>query len=122
MKMLKENSRLSWKEIGERVFLTGQANGARVQQLEDNGTIKKYTIQILEENQQYITVFMNSNEFIRFERLVSEFEAVIEFHKITGEGCYLIKSTFDKQQLDHFLDAISTYARYRVNESIRQIK
>lgn len=119
---LKENSRLSWKEIGERVYLTGQAVGARVQQLEDDGTIQKYTIQTPESNQQFITVFMNSNEFIRFEKLVSKVNEVIEFHKITGDGCYLIKSTFDKQHLEDFLKSISVYARYRINESLRQIK
>ncbi|KDN14270.1 AsnC family transcriptional regulator [Snodgrassella communis] len=35
--LLKSNSRLSWKEIGEKVFLSGQAVGLRVQNLVDRG-------------------------------------------------------------------------------------
>lgn len=33
--LLEQNSRLKWKEIGERVHLTGQAVAARIQKLED---------------------------------------------------------------------------------------
>jgi Lrp/AsnC family transcriptional regulator, leucine-responsive regulatory protein len=37
--LLKMNSRMSWKEIGKKVFLSGQAVGLRVQNLRDSGVI-----------------------------------------------------------------------------------
>ncbi|WP_141673515.1 AsnC family transcriptional regulator, partial [Gilliamella apicola] len=40
---LKKNSRQSWKEIGEKVYLSGQAVGQRVQELYDNHIIEKFT-------------------------------------------------------------------------------
>ena len=36
IRLLEENSRLKWKEIGDIVHLTGQAVAARIQKLEDS--------------------------------------------------------------------------------------
>lgn len=41
IELLKQDSRLSHKEIGQRVHRTGQAVGARIAQLMDAGFIKK---------------------------------------------------------------------------------
>lgn len=43
---LSRNSRISMKELGEKVHLTGQAVASRVAKLEDNGVIKGYTINV----------------------------------------------------------------------------
>nr|MCX3331078.1 winged helix-turn-helix transcriptional regulator [Bacillus pacificus] len=42
IKLLQENARMNWKEIGERVHLTGQAVGKRINKLEEAGVIQKY--------------------------------------------------------------------------------
>jgi Lrp/AsnC family leucine-responsive transcriptional regulator len=44
IEILKQDSRLSHKEIGQRVHRTGQAVGACINQLIDAGIIKNYTI------------------------------------------------------------------------------
>lgn len=41
---LSQNSRITMKELGEKVHLTGQAAASRVAKLEDNGVIEGYTI------------------------------------------------------------------------------
>lgn len=43
---LRNNARMTMKELGEQVFLTGQAVKNRVEQLEDMGILKRYTINI----------------------------------------------------------------------------
>ncbi|MER1293384.1 winged helix-turn-helix transcriptional regulator, partial [Bacillus sp. C1(2022)] len=39
---LSKNSRMTMKELGEKVHLTGQAASARVAKLEDQGVIEGY--------------------------------------------------------------------------------
>lgn len=41
---LRENSRITMKELGEKVFLTGQAAKNRVERLQDLGIVERYTI------------------------------------------------------------------------------
>ncbi|MBU3135473.1 AsnC family transcriptional regulator [Clostridium gasigenes] len=118
IQILKENGRLSWKEVGEKIHMTGQAVGLRVQHLQDSGKIKKFTISELFENLQFITIFMNSTNFASFEQYVLQYSEVVELHKISGDGCYMIKSYFDKEQLNLFLSHILKFGRYRLNQSI----
>lgn len=56
---LKENSRQSWREIGEKVFLSSQAVGQRVQELLKNHIIEKFTIKEQKSQLQFITIYMN---------------------------------------------------------------
>lgn len=44
--ILKNDSRLSHKEIGEMVHRTGQAVGQRIAKMQDEGLIQKYSIVI----------------------------------------------------------------------------
>ncbi|MEW8987666.1 MAG: winged helix-turn-helix transcriptional regulator, partial [Bacillus sp. (in: firmicutes)] len=49
LKMIEEltlNSRITMKELGEKVHLTGQAASSRVAKLEDLGIIEGYTIKV----------------------------------------------------------------------------
>jgi len=41
---LRNNSRQSWREIGDKVFLSSQAVGQRVQDLLNNHIIEKFTL------------------------------------------------------------------------------
>ena len=43
---LSKNSRITMKELGEKVHLTGPATSARVAKLEDSGVIEAYTIKV----------------------------------------------------------------------------
>jgi len=49
--------------------------------------------------------------------------AIIEAHRISGEGCYLLTvSVPDQDTLNMLLDDILFYGTYRVNLSIKQLK
>lgn len=49
LKELLNNSRITMRELGERVHLSGQAAANRVMKLEDNGIIDGYTINLNRE-------------------------------------------------------------------------
>lgn len=40
LKLLQQNSRMQWREIGEQVHLTGQAVGHRIRKMEEQGIIE----------------------------------------------------------------------------------
>ena len=52
--LLKHDSRLTHKQIGQHVHRTGQTVGARIAQLMDAGIIKNYTITIGYEYKQFL--------------------------------------------------------------------
>lgn len=120
--LLKINSRMSWKEIGEKVFLSGQAVGLRVQSLLDRGVIERFTVSEYYESEQFITIYMNGSRFEEFENMVSCFAAVEALHKITGDGCYFIHTRFAAAELEQFLQQVALYARYKVSHNLRRIK
>lgn len=122
LKILKENAKTSLKEIGERVHKSGQAVGLRIKKLEEQQIIQNYTINIHYPDSQLITIFMDSNNFVEFENFIQQdLEHISEFYKISGEGCYIIKSHFGLTELQLFLDNISKYCRYKVNHLTRQL-
>ena len=118
---LRNNSRQSWREIGDKVFLSSQAVGQRVQDLLNNHIIEKFTIKEQKQHLQFITIYMKTNQFTSFENLVKSFNEVTEFYKITGDGCYMIISHFDSDALNLFLTKITDFGRYKVSHRLKQI-
>ena len=128
IRLLTENSRAQWKEIGEQIHMTGQAVGNRIKKLEDNGIIKAYSV-ILNEMKlgltftAFVTVFMKTTNHGSFVNFINESKEVSEGHRISGEGCYLLKVKVQSQeQLNNFLNKILTFGNYRLNLSIQEIK
>jgi Lrp/AsnC family leucine-responsive transcriptional regulator len=128
LKLLKENSRRQWKEIGESIHMTGQAVGNRIRKMEDEGIIEEYTISVNELKlgktiQAFIMVFLKSNRHLEFQKYLTENPDIKEVHRISGEGCYMIKASIsDQAALNNTLDEILKYANYRINISIGKIK
>ncbi|MEH7120571.1 Lrp/AsnC family transcriptional regulator [Neobacillus vireti] len=128
LKLLKENSRRQWKEIGESIHMTGQAVGNRIRRMEEEGIIEQYTISVNELKigksiQAFIMVFLKSNRHLEFQNYLKENPDIKEVHRISGEGCYMIKASIsDQVALNHTLDEILKYANYRINISIGKIK
>lgn len=128
LKVLRENSKTQLKEIGEWVHLTGQAVSNRISRMEDLGIIKGYSV-VLDETllgitiTAYITVFMKTIQHASFRAFLKKNEFVQEAHKISGDGCYLLKvQTASQGELSSFLDAILEFGNYRVSMSIDKIK
>lgn len=126
--LLKENSRLQWRQIGELVHLTGQAVANRIKNMEQNRVIEKYTINLNSSKLDksliaYITVFMKTSNHPVFIQFIKNTESIIECHRISGDGCYLLKVNIpNEENLMCLLNKILKFGNYRVNISISKIK
>lgn len=125
---LQKNGRMQWREIGELVHLSGQAVGGRIRKLEEMGVIEGYTVRLNHSKLDaaitaLVTIFIKSTDHASFQAFIKPHPAIIEAHRISGEGCYLLKvSVADQEALNKLLDEILHYGNYRVNLSINQIK
>ncbi|WP_161842509.1 Lrp/AsnC family transcriptional regulator [Candidatus Enterococcus huntleyi] len=112
--ILTENSRLSNKEIGQLIHMTGQAVGNRITKMIENGTIKKFTIEINRQRTQFIRIYMDSNRFEAFEKMVNAHEEITSFCKISGQACYMVTAHFTDEALGEFIDELADWARYTI--------
>jgi Lrp/AsnC family leucine-responsive transcriptional regulator len=125
---LGENSRLEWKEVGQKVHMTGQAVAARVHKLEDQGIIEGYSLRVNQSKIGYpitafITVFMKTAAHDKFQNFINSKTMIVETHRVSGEGCYWLKAvTSSHEELNKLLDEILAYGNYRSNISIAKIK
>lgn len=126
--LLRENSRCQWKEIGEKVHLTGQAVAARVQALQDAGIIESFTVALNAAKLgcpilAFITVFMTSANHTPFRLFLEQEGRISEAHRVSGEGCYWLKADLASHAgLNNLLENILRYGNYRLNMSIDKVK
>jgi DNA-binding Lrp family transcriptional regulator len=112
--ILKQNSKLTNKEIGEIVHLTGQAVSNRVMKLQDEGIIQRFSIVVNYPNTQYIRIFMDSNQYTTFETFINQYKEIEVFHKVSGQACYLLISHFTEVTFPLFIEKLSKWGRYSV--------
>ncbi|QRG68082.1 Lrp/AsnC family transcriptional regulator [Brevibacillus choshinensis] len=126
--LLRENSRLQWKDIGEQVHLSGQAVGNRIRRMEEQGIIQGYTT-IIDASKvspaltAFISMFMKTNDHQPFLRFISNCPDIVEAHRTSGEGCYsLIVNVPDQTALNALLDGLLAFGNYRISLSIGKMK
>ncbi|MFB5086354.1 Lrp/AsnC family transcriptional regulator [Psychrobacillus sp. PGGUH221] len=125
MRILNElsmNSRLTMKELGEKVHLTGPAVSARVAKLEDQGVIEGYSIKVNRVKlgcfiHAYITIITQSTYHQPYLSFIKNQEKhIINNYKISGEGCYLLECKFPSNEiLNDFLTALNEHANYKLS-------
>ncbi|MCY8169166.1 Lrp/AsnC family transcriptional regulator [Bacillus spizizenii] len=119
---LSKNSRITMKELGEKVHLTGQAAALRVAKLEDNGVIEGYTIKV---NQVKLGCYIHAllNIYIKsihhqpyLSFIKTQDKYVINNYKISGDGCYLLECKFpSNEMLDQFLVELNKHVNYKLS-------
>src|SRR5687767_7272184 len=100
LQLLRQDGRMAHSAIAKEVGLSGPAVHERVRKLEQRGVIGSYTA-VLEpeilgrQSMAFVMVTLSEgNEFAHDEPIVAricEEPDVLEFHRIAGEDCYLIK-------------------------------
>ncbi|ENU80196.1 hypothetical protein F975_01951 [Acinetobacter sp. ANC 3789] len=120
--ILKNDSRLSHKEIGTMVHRTGQAVGQRITKMHSEGLIKKYSIQLHYDATQFIRVMMQSNRFTEFESFTQQFNAIESSFKVSGSACYMLIAHFDYEALNSFIEQLSDWGQYSVDSVVRPIQ
>lgn len=119
---LSKNSRITMKELGEKVHLTGPATSARVAKLEDSGIIEGYTIKVNQVKMGYavhaiIHIYTkNTNHQPYLSFIKNQEQYVINHYKISGESCYLLECKFHTNEiLDEFLTGLSNLVSYKLS-------
>ena len=128
LKIISENSRIHWKDLGEQIHMTGQAVGNRIKKLEDSGVIKAYSI-IIDERKvgllytAFVIIYMKTANHDSFTRFVHTQDEVLEVHRVSGEGCYHLKiKVSSHDMLNFFLDKLLEYGNYSLHLSIQEVK
>jgi Lrp/AsnC family leucine-responsive transcriptional regulator len=126
LRLLREDGRMPLAAIAKAVGLSGPAVHDRVRKLEQRGIIAGYTavldpIALDRSHVAFVMVTLSEgNEFAADEPIVAricEEPDVLEFHRIAGEDCYLIKvrtaTNKDLEQLLRRIRRIRGVARSR---------
>ena len=96
---LRNNARMTMKELGEQVFLTGQAVKNRVERLEDIGILKRYTVNI------DCPVFgYKIHAVLRVQMKKEQKQAVKEC--IRGEGWHILHCYQTTGENDYYFDVV----------------
>lgn len=128
LRLLTENSRIQWRDLGEQIHMTGQAVGNRIKKLEESGVIKGYSL-IIDEIKlgfsytAFVIIHMKTANHDSFIRFIHNRNEVVEAHRISGQGCYHLKIKVTSQdQLNLFLNNLLDHGNYSLNLSIQEIK
>ncbi|MEK4029951.1 Lrp/AsnC family transcriptional regulator [Pseudobacillus sp. FSL P4-0506] len=128
LRLLSENSRIQWKDLGNQIHMTGQAVGNRIKKLEESGVIKAYSLLVDEMKlgltyTAFVIIYMKTADHDSFIRFIYGRNEVIEAHRVSGEGCYHLKIKVTSQdQLNLFLNELLEYGNYSIHLSIQEIK
>ncbi|MGG1230766.1 Lrp/AsnC family transcriptional regulator [Bacillus halotolerans] len=125
---LSKNSRITMKELGEKIHLTGQAAASRVAKLEDTGVIEGYTIKVNQANlgcsiHALINIYTKTTYHQPYLSFIKEQEKfVINNYKISGDGCYLLECRFPSNELlDQFLMSLDKHVNYKLSIVINKL-
>ena len=128
LRLLNENSRVQWKDVGKQIHMTGQAVGNRIKKLEEGGIIRAYSLLVDEMKlglsyTAFVIIYMKTADHDSFIRFIHDQNEVVEAHRVSGEGCYHLKIKVHSQEhLNLFLNQILEHGNYSLNLSIQEIK
>lgn len=128
LRILSSDGRISMKELGSRVHLTGQAVKNRVERLEALGFIRHYTFSMncpmygykIHALIQADVKFGGREEFVRLLR--ESGYPVIHCYKTTGTGAYTADMYFRTfEELQDFTAQLEKFAVCRVETVLEEI-
>jgi Lrp/AsnC family leucine-responsive transcriptional regulator len=113
--ILKENSRLSFADLGRKINLSPSAVRERVQKMEDIGVIKKYQIKIDNkklgyELEAFILLKVFPGQLKHVLEKITSFPEIKEAHRITGNQNLHLKVVIKNQLfLQKLLDELMVF-------------
>ncbi len=121
LRLLQENARLSFRQLGEAVGLTAPAVAERVRRLEDTGILTGYyaAIDLAKVGlpiQAFIHLTTNSQQSGRFRKAVLDIPEIIECYCVTGNESYILKvAVTSVPHLEHVLLNLVNFGEVRTS-------
>lgn len=115
LEILQKDGRASYKEIGQIVNLSAPAVAGRISQMERDGTIRGYTVDIdplkISKNvSAIIGVDINSIQYGKFIKFCEEHPAVMTYYRVIGAyNAILHVHTKDSVELEKLIDEIKRF-------------
>jgi len=103
LSILQLEARISFKELGQRIGLTGTAIAERVRKLEDEGIIESYTIRLNREKvglpvMAFFKLRVNVEHCKRLRELAISLPEIVEAHRVAGSEYYILKAVLLSMQ------------------------
>ncbi len=115
LRVLQEDARLSYSELGRRVGLSSPAIAERVRRMEDTGVITGYRAMVDPSKLGYPTMAFvhlktQGEHHARIATVAHTLSEVLECHHITGQDSYMIKVIVSSMvHLEHVIAQLRTY-------------
>ena len=116
LKILKENSRFSFADLGRKINLSPSAVRERVQKMEETGVIKKYSIQVDNKKlgkdlEAFILLKVFPGQLRHILDRIKDFDEIKEAHRITGSQNIHLKVVVENQiKLQKLLDQLMVFS------------
>ncbi len=113
---LKDNSRLSFADLGRKINLSPSAVRERVQKLEAIGVIQKYTIQLDHKKlgddlEAFVMLKVFPGQLRHILKIINSFQEIKEAHRITGSQNIHLKVVVKNQlNLQELLDKLMVFS------------
>jgi Lrp/AsnC family transcriptional regulator, leucine-responsive regulatory protein len=103
LSILQMEARISFKELGQRIGLTGTAIAERVRKLEDEGIIESYSIKLNREKiglpvLAFFKLRVQVEHCKRLQELAIALPEIIEAHRVVGNEHYILKVILPSMQ------------------------
>jgi len=115
LRVLQENARVSFSELGRQVGLSAPAVAERVRKLEDAGIIAGYHAEVDPVKVGYsvlaiIRIVATGINFSKCAEAVKRMHEVLECHRITGSDSFYVKVMVPSiMHLEALIDQLTTY-------------
>lgn len=120
--ILQDDGRISMRDLGAAVGLSGPAVAERVRRLEESGIVRGYRAVVAPARLgwqigAFISVALPDGRTPHeFEAYAAEAPEILECHRITGDDCYLLRVALpDIATLETVLERIKRYGRTRTS-------
>ncbi len=113
LRILQNEGRISYSELGKKVGLSTPAVSERVRKLEEAGVISGYQAKVNPEALGYDTVALVSikttpNNYGKLISFAEKSGALTECHYVTGDASFVMKIVVrDIKEMEHFISAVS---------------
>lgn len=103
LSVLQVESRISFKELGQRIGLTGTAIAERVRKLEDEGVIEGYGVKLNRAKiglplMAFFKLRVSTENCKRLRELSASLPEVLEAHRVVGSEHYILKVVLPSMQ------------------------